>query len=192
MVQELLLDILPPKIDWKSQTNKTVRDEWGQIFILDIVAHRFPSSFVLCRGAIVKNKDLTPIWFVKVQNKKTAKEIYSIDFPTLHIVDYETTEGNGKIIMTPKGTDQYNIHVHGGNITMKSWLGHKRHIWVHCTSFATEGIMTDMTLRKQWIVVYIWSDNLTRYEQIWHSQQTSKLSFIPLQFRVITTILSVA
>ncbi len=84
---------------------------------------------------------------MKVVNKKTTKEIYKIYLPTLHNIDYETTEGSGKIIMSPKGTDQYNIHLHGGNITMKSLLGHKRHIWVHCTSFATEGIMKDKTLR---------------------------------------------
>lgn len=86
---------------------------------------------------------------VKVENKKTAKEIYRLYFPTLHKVDYETTEGNGKIIMTPWGTDQYNIHRHGGNITMRSWLGRERHIWVHCTALPTEGIMTDKTLRSR-------------------------------------------
>ena len=49
---------------------------------------------------------------VKVVNKKTAKETYRIHLLTLHKVDYETTEGNGKIIMTPKGTDQYTISIY--------------------------------------------------------------------------------
>jgi hypothetical protein len=78
----------------------------------------------------------------KCRIRGNQRKKYKRYLPTLHEVDYQTTEGNGKIIITPKGTDQYNIHLHGGNITMKSWLEHKRHILVHCsTSFATEGIM---------------------------------------------------
>jgi hypothetical protein len=40
----------------------------------------------------------------------------------------------------------YNVHLHGGDITLRSWTGHDRSLWVHCSGGVTRGRNDDWTL----------------------------------------------
>jgi len=69
----------------------------------------------------------------------------SLSLPTLARVNYDTIEGPDQVIFEAAMalTSPYNMHVHGGDFTFRSWLGNERGIWVHCTSLATEGWMSE-------------------------------------------------
>jgi hypothetical protein len=66
---------------------------------------------------------------------------------TLDEVRYRTIQGDRRIIFGQGGpTSPYNIHLHGGDITLSSWTGHDRSLWVHCSGGVTEGRNDDWTL----------------------------------------------
>jgi len=66
--------------------------------------------------------------------------IRKIQISTLYQVNYNTTKGNDMIIFTPRGTQQYNTRIHGGDIRLRSWLGFKKSIAVNCNGYVSEGI----------------------------------------------------
>ena len=69
---------------------------------------------------------------------------------TLDEVRYRSTEGEGTLVFGPNGaTNPYNIHLHGGDITLGSWVGHTRSMWIHCTGGITEGRNDDWTLNAR-------------------------------------------
>lgn len=43
-------------------------------------------------------------------------------------------------------TNFYNVHLHGGDVTLRSWTGHSRSLWLHCSGGVTEGRNNDWTL----------------------------------------------
>ena len=76
---------------------------------------------------------------VAVKNKQTGAVINTLRTPTLHKVNYSTTLEKNMIVFTGRGTGPYNIRIHGGDLTLKSWLGYKKYIAVNCTGLVTEG-----------------------------------------------------
>ncbi len=71
----------------------------------------------------------------------------SLFLTTLDEVCYQTTQGKRWIIFGADGsTSSYNLHLHGGDITLKSWTGYERSLWVHCTGGVTSGRNEDWTL----------------------------------------------
>lgn len=67
--------------------------------------------------------------------------------PTLSAVRYDTKLGAGRVVFGAGtgDTNPYNIHLHGGDIALRSWLGRERSVWVHCTGGITEGRNGDWT-----------------------------------------------
>lgn len=69
---------------------------------------------------------------------------------TLDEVRYRTTKGKEMIVFGQGGpTSPYNIHLHGGDMTLRSWSGHSRSLWVHCTGGVTGGRNDDWTLNPR-------------------------------------------
>ena len=62
---------------------------------------------------------------------------------TLHKVNYDTRLGKSMIVFSGRGTTPYNIRVHGGDMTLKSWFGFRKNIAVNCTGLVTEGLYPD-------------------------------------------------
>jgi hypothetical protein len=70
----------------------------------------------------------------------------SLFLTTLEEVRYQTTQGDGRIVFSAGGsTSPYNIHLHGGDVTLKSWTGYERTLWVHCSGGVTQGRNEDWT-----------------------------------------------
>ena len=66
---------------------------------------------------------------------------------TLKEVRYRTTQGDRRIVFSPGGpTSPYNVHLHGGDVTLRAWTGLERSLWVHCTGGITQGRNDDWTL----------------------------------------------
>jgi hypothetical protein len=59
---------------------------------------------------------------------------------TLDNVNYDTKFGENMIVFSGRGTSPYNIRVHGGDMTLKSWFGFRKNIAVNCTGLVTEGL----------------------------------------------------
>ena len=59
---------------------------------------------------------------------------------TLNKINYDTKHGKNMIVFSGRGTSPYNIRVHGGDITLKSWFGFRKNIAVNCTGLVTEGL----------------------------------------------------
>ena len=63
-----------------------------------------------------------------------------LNVSTLYKVNYDTKLGKNMIVFSGRGTSPYNIRVHGGDMTLKSWFGFRKHIAVNCTGLVTEGL----------------------------------------------------
>ena len=59
---------------------------------------------------------------------------------SLHNINYDTKLGKNMIVFSGRGTSLYNIRVHGGDMTLKSWFGFRKNIAVNCTGLITEGL----------------------------------------------------
>ena len=75
---------------------------------------------------------------VTVTNQKDSKNM-TTTVPTIARVDYDTVMGKDMIVYTWRGTAEYNIRVHGGEIMLKSLLGFRRYLHVNCNGLVTEG-----------------------------------------------------
>ncbi len=69
--------------------------------------------------------------------------IKTLNVPTLASINYDSTIGKDLIVFTEKGTTPYNVQIHGGDMTLKSWFGFKKHIAVNCTGLVTGGRYPD-------------------------------------------------
>jgi len=76
---------------------------------------------------------------VIVKDKK-GNVLYCLHVSTLHKVNYDTRLGKNMIVFSGRGTSPYNIRVHGGDMTLKSWFGFKKNIAVNCTGLVKEGL----------------------------------------------------
>ena len=77
---------------------------------------------------------------VIVKDGKTGNVLDSLHVSTLHKVNYDTKLGKNMIVFSGRGTSPYNIRVHGGDMTLKSWFGFRKNIAVNCTGLVTEGL----------------------------------------------------
>lgn len=95
------------------------------------------------RFTAIHNNQLMIVRFYKkkliIEDKLRATVNY-LSVPTLYRVNYDTTLGNNMIVFNGHGTSTYNIRIHGGDLTLKSWLGFKKHIHVNCTGLVKEGL----------------------------------------------------
>ncbi len=80
---------------------------------------------------------------VVVTNGINGGAIKTLNVPTLSLINYDSTIGKDLIVFTEKGTTPYNVRIHGGIMTLKSWFGFKRYIAVNCTGLVTEGRYPD-------------------------------------------------
>ena len=64
----------------------------------------------------------------------------SLHVSTLNKINYDTKLGKNMIVFSGRGTSPYNIRIHGGDITLKSWFGFRKNIAVNCTGLVTEGL----------------------------------------------------
>jgi hypothetical protein len=71
---------------------------------------------------------------------KNGNVLDSLHVSTLHKVNYDTNLGKNMIVFSGRGTSPYNIRVHGGDMTLKSWFGFRKNIAVNCTGLVKEGL----------------------------------------------------
>ena len=76
---------------------------------------------------------------VIVKDKKD-NVLDSLHVSTLNRINYDTKLGKNMIVFSGRGTSPYNIRVHGGDMTLKSWFGFRKNIAVNCTGLVTEGL----------------------------------------------------
>ncbi len=69
--------------------------------------------------------------------------IKTLNVPTLSLINYDSTIGKDLIVFTEKGTTPYNVRIHGGDMTLRSWFGFKKYIVVNCTGLVSEGRYPD-------------------------------------------------
>jgi hypothetical protein len=77
---------------------------------------------------------------VVVTHKETGTVIDTLTVQTLNKVNYDTTLGDNMIVFDGHGTSAYNKREHGGDLSLKSWLGFSRDIAVNCTGLVIEGV----------------------------------------------------
>ena len=71
---------------------------------------------------------------------KNGNVLNSLHVSTLNKINYDTKLGKNMIVFSGRGTSPYNIRVHGGDMTLKSWFGFRKNIAVNCTGLVTEGL----------------------------------------------------
>ena len=71
---------------------------------------------------------------------KNGNVLDSLHVSTLNKINYDTKLGKNMIVFSGRGTSPYNIRIHGGDITLKSWFGFRKNIAVNCTGLVTEGL----------------------------------------------------
>lgn len=76
---------------------------------------------------------------VIVKDKK-GNVLDSLHVSTLNKINYDTKLGKNMIVFSGRGTSPYNIRVHGGDMTLKSWFGFRQNIAVNCTGLVKEGL----------------------------------------------------
>ena len=76
---------------------------------------------------------------VIVKDKK-GNVLDCLHVSTLNKINYDTKLGKNMIVFTGRGTSPYNIRVHGGDMTLKSWFGFRKNIAVNCTGLVKEGL----------------------------------------------------
>jgi len=64
-------------------------------------------------------------------------ERFNIDACSVYVYN---PYGDNMIIFTGHGTSGYNKRIHGGDLSLKSWLGFRKNIAVNCTGLVTEGV----------------------------------------------------
>ena len=86
-----------------------------------------------------------------VVENRTGDVLESLFLSTLHEVRYQTTQGDRRIVFSAGGgqTSPYNVHLHGGDVTLRAWTGQERSLWVHCTGGITEGRNDDWTVNQR-------------------------------------------
>ncbi len=65
--------------------------------------------------------------------------VKTIKIPLLENVQYDTKVGPDTIVFNKGTTSAFNTRIHGGEITLKSWFGFKKHIHVNCAGYIREG-----------------------------------------------------
>lgn len=88
-------------------------------------------------------------WGAVMEDRRGAV-LDTLFLATLAEVRYRTTQGDRRIVFSPGGpTSPYNLHLHGGDITLRAWTGRERSLWVHCTGGITGGRNDDWTPNRR-------------------------------------------
>ena len=107
---------------------------------------------VVARAPMAGAKRLATVRFTghgAVVEDDAGGVIESLFLVTLGEVRYRTTQGERRIVFGSGGpTSSYNVHLHGGDVTLRAWTGHERSLWVHCTGGITEGRNEDWALNR--------------------------------------------
>lgn len=77
---------------------------------------------------------------ITITDDKTGATLGTLHLRTLHSVNYDTKLGKDMIVFSSRGTAPYNLRIHGGDLTLRSWLGFNRNIAVDCAGLASEGL----------------------------------------------------
>ena len=77
---------------------------------------------------------------IAITDYKTGVVLNIFHMPTLHSVNYDTKMGKNMIVFSSTGTAPYNLRIHGGDLTLRSWLGFGKNIAVNCTGLVSEGL----------------------------------------------------
>ena len=91
---------------------------------------------------LLKNKPLVVKFKEKemsVKDFRTDKILDSIKFSTLNDVMYDTKLDKNTIVFHGGTTNLFNIRIHGGEISLRSWLGFTKYIHVNCAGYIREG-----------------------------------------------------
>lgn len=81
-----------------------------------------------------------------VVENRTGEVLESLFLVTLAEVRYQTTQGDRRIMFSAGGpTSPYNVHLHGGDMMLRSWTGAERSLWVHGAGGITGGRNEDWT-----------------------------------------------
>ena len=104
---------------------------------------KFKSFLTKIRSKAIQNDIILITQFkgkdVIVKGKK-GDVLDVLHVSTLNKVNYNTTLGKDMIVFSGRGTSPYNIRVHGGDMTLKSWFGFRKNIAVNCTGLVKEGL----------------------------------------------------
>lgn len=85
-----------------------------------------------------------------VVENRAGDVLESLTLVTLNEVRYRTIRGDRRIVFSAGGpTGPYNVHLHGGDVTLRAWTGHACSLWVHCTGGITQGRNDDWTLNRR-------------------------------------------
>jgi len=77
---------------------------------------------------------------ITITDDKTGIALSTFHLPTLHSVNYDTKLGKNMIVFSSTGTSPHNLRIHGGDLTLRSWLGFRKNIAVNCTGLVSEGL----------------------------------------------------
>lgn len=76
---------------------------------------------------------------MSVKDFRTDKTLDSMKFSTLNDVMYDTKLGQDTIVFQGGTTNRFNTRIHGGEISLRSWLGFTKYIHVNCAGYVREG-----------------------------------------------------
>ena len=91
---------------------------------------------------ISNNKSLTVKFDEKkisVSDHQTGQQIDSFQITTLSDVHYDTKLGKNMIVFDRGTTERFNIRIHGGEISLRSWFGFRKYIHINCAGYIREG-----------------------------------------------------
>ena len=91
---------------------------------------------------LIKNKTLVVKFKgkeVSISDYQTGETIETIQISTLKGVKYDTKLGKNIIVFEKGTTNRFNTRIHGGEISLKSWLGFTKYIHVNCAGYIREG-----------------------------------------------------
>ena len=80
---------------------------------------------------------------ITITDDKTGVALSTFHLPTLHSVNHNTKLGKNMIVFSSTGTAPHNLRIHGGDLTLRSWLGFNKNIAVNCTGLVSEGLYPD-------------------------------------------------
>ena len=93
--------------------------------------------------SLIKNKSFVVKFKEKemtVSDYQTGKSKEIMQIPTLKEVRYDTKLGKNMIVFERGTTNRFNTRIHGGEISLRSWLGFSKYIHVNCAGYIREGM----------------------------------------------------
>ena len=76
---------------------------------------------------------------ISISNYQTRQEVDSFQISTLNEVHYDTKLGKNMIVFDRGTTERFNIRIHGGELSLRSWFGFRKYIHINCAGYVREG-----------------------------------------------------